>query len=260
MTNERIEWFGFSPGGSRVVVRLLGDQYRTWNTDTGKDVAAGKLLQNASNTTAWNQPVISADGRKIVTLKFKQMAVVSNLTTGKAAAPSLKHPAGVIGAVFSPNGQHVATACADGTVRVWHAGSGEPLTPPMSHGQFLTLVNFSFDGRLLVTAGNDGRARVWDSQSGQAVTPLLRQAEAITEATFSPQGERLATVGTGGIVRIWDLRPDRRAASDLLLLTRLLSGQRMHSASGSFVPFEAADLRQTWPQLRVRFPVEFGQE
>jgi hypothetical protein len=61
-------------------------------------------------------------------------------------------------------------------------------------------------------------------------------------------------------VRVWDLRADGRPVADLVELTRLLSGQQMHAASGSFVAFDPIDLRRAWPRLRERYPAEFGGE
>jgi WD40 repeat protein len=124
----------------------------------------------------------------------------------------------------------------------------------------LHLVGFSLDSRLLVTAGSDGTARVWDAVTGQPLTPLLRQSEAVALASFSPEGERLATTSKSGTVHIWDLRPDNRPVSDLQMLTKLLSGQKMHAASGSFIPFDTGDLGRTWQELRTRFPSEFGPQ
>ncbi len=252
--STKVQQIIFSPDGSCVAARLAGDQFRTWDAFTGKEVAAGKQPGNKLE----DLPIISPDGRRIVVLKFKQQLQVVNLATGKLALPVLKHTAIVINAAYSPDGNRLATACADGTVHMWDTKTAKPLTPPFTHGQFLHLLGFSLDSRLLVTSGSDGTARVWDTATGQPLTPLLRQAEPIAGASFSPEGDRLATANKEGIVRIWDIRPDNRAVADLLLLTRFLSGQQMHAASGAFVPFDRGDLRQSWPQLRARFPAEFG--
>jgi WD40 repeat protein len=134
------------------------------------------------------------------------------------------------------------------------------VTPSFTHGQFLDFLAFSLEGRLLVTSGNDGRARVWDAAAGQPLTPLLSQPEPIAWASFSPLGDSLAAVTKARAVRIWDIRPDSRPIGDLLLLSRFLSGQQMHAASGSFLPLDGGELRQSWQQLRASFPTGFGPE
>jgi WD40 repeat protein len=229
---------------------------RTWDAATGKEVAAGRQLANKLG----NLPIISPDGQRIVTLKFPRQVHVVYLATGKLALPVLKHLAVVINAAFSRDGKRLATACADGAVHIWDAKTGEPLTASFTHGPFLDNLGFSRDGRLLVTSGSDGTARVWDPETGQALTLLLSQAEPISGASFTPDGDHLATVTKGGTVRIWDIRPDSRPIEDLLLLARFLSGQQMDAASGIFVPFDRGNLLQSWPELRARFPAEFGPD
>jgi len=246
----------FSPDGSRVVARLASNELRLWDTATGAAVAAGKEPAEAT----WKLPVVSPDGRRVVLHRFRQMIQVWDLATGKLALPVIRHFSPVIQAAYSSDGLRLATACADGTVRVWDAQSAEPLTPPLPHGLNLQQICFSMDGRYLVTAGRDGTARVWEARTGQPVTPLLRHGDGLAGASFSPDGDSLATTSKEGTVRFWDLRPDGRPSADLLLLTRLLSGQQMHVASGSFMPIGMGDLRQSWPQLRARFPAEFGPE
>jgi WD40 repeat protein len=246
----------FSPDGSHVVARLAGGQLRVWDAATGAAVGGGPL----PGFSPWDLPVVSPDGRRVVTLRFKQAVQVWDLAAGKPALPLLRHTAAVVHAAYSPDGRRLATACADGTVHVWDAVTAQPLAPPMAHGPGLHLVGFSLDGGRLVTAGSDGTARAWDAVTGLPLTPLLHQAEPVTAATFSPEGDRLATVGKGGTARLWDLRADGRPTAELLELARLLSGQQMHAASGSFVPFDLGDLRQSWPRLRARFPAEFGKD
>jgi WD40 repeat protein len=252
--SARIQQIAFSSDGKRVVARLAGDLVRTWDADTAKEIVSGKF----SGMMPWDLPVISPDGRHVVQLKSKQVAQVWDLAAGKEHGPALKHVGNVVHAAYSPDGSQLATAAADGTARVWDAKTAQPLTPPLGHGQFLQLVGFSLNGQFLMTAGSDGTARVWEARSGQPVTPLLRQTDPVVAASFSPDGDSLAAVSKGGMVRIWDLRPDSRPVADLQVLAKLLSGQRMHAASGSFVPFDAGDLGQSWPQLRARFPSEFG--
>jgi WD40 repeat protein/serine/threonine protein kinase len=256
-----IRQIAFGPGGKCVAVRRgasgaagAGEFVRIWDADSGKEIVADRLPTGAP----WDSPVISPDGRRVVLVKFTRNVLVWNLVSGEAALKQLIHPATVTAAAYAPDGRSLATACLDGTARIWDARSGEPLTPPMTHGQFLHLLAFSLDGRLLATAGSDGSVRVWDSHTGQSVTPLMRQSEPIVGLSFSPSADHLATIATGGTVHRWNLRPDQRPVAELLLLSRVLSGQQMHAPSGSFVPFEMGGLRQTWPQLRDRFPAEFG--
>ncbi len=47
--------------------------------------------------------------------------------------PPLVHEATVIWVAFSPDGSRLATASADGTVRIWDVATGRPAAPPRKH-------------------------------------------------------------------------------------------------------------------------------
>lgn len=120
----------------------------------------------------------------------------------------------------------MATACRDGSVRVWDAESGLPLTPNLRHARAVWYVTFSGDGTGLLTA------------SGAVNSPL--------DATF----QELPTV------RVWDLKPEERPASDLAALAMLYGGQRIHPG-GTYSTLSGEEVRQAWKQLMEKYPQEF---
>ncbi|WP_119067547.1 CARDB domain-containing protein [Aggregatilinea lenta] len=62
---------------------------------------------------------------------------------------------------LSPAGDLVASASADGAVRVWSAGGGSPLAVLSGHVSEATSVAFSPAGTLIASGGGDNTIRLW---------------------------------------------------------------------------------------------------
>ena len=77
------------------------------------------------------------------------------------------HSAGVAGLAFSPDGKYLASASADGTIKLWHVERAQDILTLRGHTGAVQCVAWSFDGQKLVSGGADGTVRIWDG------TPLV---------------------------------------------------------------------------------------
>src|SRR5262249_53338379 len=139
--------------------------------------------------------------------------------TGREQTPPLRHDKEVKHVAFSPDGDRVATACADGAARIWNAVTGELAAPPLKHAFPVYQVVFSPDGRLVVTVSRDsqsgshrGGAHVWDAETGRQLHNLRDDKQTnpvIYHASFSPDGRRLVTGGSHSVggqkAVVWDV-------------------------------------------------------
>jgi WD40 repeat protein len=114
-------------------------------------------------------------------------------------AALIGHQALVYDAVFSPDGQGVASVSLDGTVRLWGI-DGSPIAVLRGHEGAVTTVGFLPDGRV-VSAGVDGTARLWPADGG-AARVLSTSEEPARLVRLSPDGTQLAVAGNDGTVRI----------------------------------------------------------
>jgi WD40 repeat protein/DNA-binding SARP family transcriptional activator len=113
------------------------------------------------------------------------------------------HRALVRDVTFSPDGEHVASASDDGTVRIWNSDTGRLERTFRGHGESVNTVAYSVDGRRLVSAGADATVRVWSSD-GRPTVVLQGHQGPVASAAFNPRGDRIVSAGEDGTVRIWN--------------------------------------------------------
>lgn len=103
------------------------------------------------------------------------------------------HSEGVVEVAFSPDGEQIASASRDGTVRIWKVEGGAVQQVLEGHTDQVTSVAFSPDGSLLASGSNDGTVRLWRVSDGS----LVRTISSIfvrrpVHIEFSPDGSLLA--------------------------------------------------------------------
>jgi WD40 repeat protein len=132
------------------------------------------------------------------------------------------HSGEVTRVTFSPDGNLLASASWDNTVRLWdtsNPNNPQPIGQSLQgHTGVVTSVAFSPDGKTLASSSVDKTVRLWDlttpADARELTAPLTAGIQAdggeFHFVAFSPDGGTLAAPSDDGTVRLWDVT-DRRA-------------------------------------------------
>ena len=230
-SDQEIHHIRFSKDGKTLLSAGLEGAVLLWDVATGKPFVHlpphdGAIRRVARSDRYWATG--GADGR-----------VWISTIAGQTQA-GFRHKDVITDLSFAPDGNSIASASADGELRLSGTSTGEELARASSHVAAMafapsgkTLLVASFEGdlreldartlklrrsyplqspvtRLLfldettaVTGHDDGIARVWNLASGTVVAVLRGHDAPVTDLAFHGDPHRLATSSADGTVRLW---------------------------------------------------------
>jgi WD40 repeat protein/serine/threonine protein kinase len=218
----------FSPDGKRLASGGLDRAVRIWDVATGNEL---RLLPG--HTRSVTGLAFSRDGRRLVSgsggmafgsddddlnplkLKPDDKTVIPelkvwDLDTGRENLNlSLKGKGRAV--AISPDGDVVAAALGDNTVRLYHVATGQEVLALKGHSRRISGIAFSPDGKRLVTGGGwDESVKLWDAQTGEEILTVGRATSntgvGFSSIGFSADGRRIVASSIQDI-RVWDATP-----------------------------------------------------
>jgi hypothetical protein len=179
-----------------------GSAFELWNPVTGR----GGTFSIAELAQTPHLFSFSPDRRWLVLAQIETNSSFNPIVVSLANRSFVNilpgHHDNVLGMAFSRNSKMVATACADGSVRVFSAQNWNLVRTFHASKRPENWAAFSPESNYVASAGDDATVRVWDVTSGKLVQTLQDSHEPLRTVAFSPNGKFLVS-SSENHVYIW---------------------------------------------------------
>lgn len=140
------------------------------------------ILLNAETLSADNNPLFKGHSKKVNTL------------------------------AFSPDGQLLATASDDNTIRIWSVHTGRKLKVLKGHTDNVLCIDFSPDGRKLLSGSRDSQIKLWNITSAKEIRTFKSHKSSVNSVKFSPKGDYFISGSSDNSVRYWKINKKKSIA------------------------------------------------
>jgi len=198
--------------GHGSIVRVVGFSPNSQTLASGSDDGTVKLwklhnqaLLGIEHDAEAYAVAFSPDGKKIITTHGHGYASLWQ-NNGKLLKTDKWQGGSVSTAAFSPNGELIATASGDRSVRISKSDGTflnnlEEHTGELEQKEVLG-VSFSPDSQMIVGGGVDGAIQLW-KRDGKLYKTLQPNGDIVRGVSFSPDGKLIASADDNGKVKLW---------------------------------------------------------
>ncbi|MFH1581046.1 MAG: WD40 repeat domain-containing protein, partial [Pseudomonadota bacterium] len=113
------------------------------------------------------------------------------------------HNDGIFDIKFSQSGRFIFTGGNEGNGYIWNINNGKGVGLK-ERIRWIATLDISSDDSLFLTGSSDGLVCIWD-KNGNKLRDLNKHTAVVWSAKFSPDGTKILTASDDGTARLWDL-------------------------------------------------------
>jgi WD40 repeat protein len=189
-TDDKVGAARLDPTGSRLVYVDMGGTIVV-RGESGAQVplrGGQKLIYDAQ---------FSPDGKRVAAIGENSDIAIWRIDRPDRPERILKGHRGHLNSFTYARDGRLASAGADGTIRVWNTSSGAAVVI-QGHASEVTGVTFTHDGRRVLSTSYDATVRMWDSRTGVPVAILQSGSSDLLDVQLTPDG-KIVTQGLDSV-------------------------------------------------------------
>ena len=191
----------WSPDGKQLAVAVAGriDLRSNPNGKAKRTLAGLRGKINALHFSRDGKQLIAAGG----ITGLNGVAQVWNLESGTLAREFTGHRDVLYDAEISPNGQTLATAGYDKSIRLWNFSDGKLLRTITVHNGAIFDLAFDPSGKVLASASADQTVKLWRVSDGVRLDTLNQPQGELNRVEFTPDGQHMIAAGADKRIHMW---------------------------------------------------------
>ena len=107
--------------------------------------------------------------------------------------------------LISPDGQTLASASADKTIKLWDLATGREIRTISGHTSFINYIVISPDGQILASASADKTIKLWDLATGKEIRTISGHTSFVNYLAINRDGQILVSASADKTIKLWNL-------------------------------------------------------